>query len=174
MDQVARLSKDNKVLSDRLKELAAKYDRQRKLLNFEESEEQCLTIGEKERQIDPMLSLLKRMMRSAIEQSSKQKRGRRYKDRVLLDFALNMWIFGGRLVYEALHDNLPAVFPSPSVVQSKLTKYNSSCMSGTVEYKQFLFLYILFNFTFNNNSRFSSLLLRHNISRFAVAINQNK
>ncbi|KAK4006096.1 hypothetical protein OUZ56_011251 [Daphnia magna] len=79
--------------------------------------------------MNPM-SLLKRMMTQAIQQSGKKKKGRRYQ--VLSDFSVNIWILGGRHTYELLHDNLPGIFVSPRTVRAELEKYNASCMPGVI------------------------------------------
>ena len=80
-------------------------------------------------ELDPM-SLLKRIMSQAEAQSGKNKRRRRYQDRVLLDFSINFWILVDPHANEIMHDNVPGVFPSPTVVQGKLEKYKSSCIPG--------------------------------------------
>ena len=111
----------NEVLSERLKEMVVKYRKQSEFFSFGDTQA--------EKDMDPMF-LLKRMMSQAIKQTDKKKRGRRYEDPVLSDLSVNLWILGGRHTYEILHDNLPGVFASPTVVQEKLSEYNSSCMPG--------------------------------------------
>ncbi|KAK4021300.1 hypothetical protein OUZ56_003219 [Daphnia magna] len=71
-------------------------------------------------------------MSQSIKQSGKNKRGRRYGDSVLSDSSINLWILVRPHTYEILHDNLPGIFASPTVVQGKLAQYNSTCMPGTI------------------------------------------
>lgn len=120
LDEISALSKKNSALRAKLKEMATQFQNQRDMF-FSNSAEK----------IEPNI-ILKRMMDQAIAQSSKRKRGRRYKDHVLLDFSLNIWILGGRHTYEILHDNLPGVFPSPTTIQRKLSKYNRASEPGIV------------------------------------------
>lgn len=121
LDEIGVLAKQNKALSDRLKEMMKEFKQQRECFKFDTFQ------GDEE--MDSM-SLLKRMLSQAIAQSVKEKKGRRYQDAVLLDFSLNIWILGGRRTYEILYDNMPGVFPSPTTVQRKLGKYNDSAVPG--------------------------------------------
>jgi len=64
--------------------------------------------------------LLDRMMRLAEEQAKRKKNGHRFKDDVLLRFAMNVRLFSGRRAYEILHSNLgKGVFPAPSTIEKK-------------------------------------------------------
>jgi len=119
LDDIGLLSKTNAMLTNRLKEMSNKFREARDQFTFINSN----------RDVDS-LSLLKRMMNQAVSQSWKEKKGHRYKDNVLLDFSLNLWILGGPQTYEILYDNMPGVFPGPTVIQSKLEKYNASSMPG--------------------------------------------
>ena len=121
LDKIGKLSTQNQMLSQQLKDLVTAFKQQQQFFSFDDDQKDT----------DPM-SLLKRMMNQAISQSAKEKRGRRYQDPVLLDFSLNLWILGGPRTYEILHDNLPGIFPSPTTIQGKLAKYNASCMPGRV------------------------------------------
>jgi hypothetical protein len=75
-------------------------------------------------------SILKWIINQAILETSKKKKGRRYKDSVLLDFSLSIWNLGGRYTYNILYDNMPVVFPSPTRIKINLEKYNPSCVPG--------------------------------------------
>jgi hypothetical protein len=110
IDEIALLSKKNNLLSQRLKEMVEKSKKQSEIFSFRETNEND--------DMNP-ISFLKRMMSQAIQQSGKKKRGLRYKDQVISDFSLNIWILGGRHTYEILHDNLPGIFASPTTVRAE-------------------------------------------------------
>jgi len=122
LDKISALSQENSNLRTMLKEMATQFQNQRVMFSSNPADKE---------KVEPNI-ILKKMMDQAIAQSSKKKRGRRYGDRVLLDFSLNLWILGGRHSYEILHDNLPGVFPSPTTIQRKLSKYNRASEPGTV------------------------------------------
>lgn len=120
VDDIAALSKRNENLSARLQEMVVALKKQGRAHPFSVRQE-CEA---------ETISLLKRIMRQAVSQSSKNKKGQRYNDTVLLDFSLSLWIVGGPQTYEILYDNMPGVFPSPTVIRGKLEKYNPSCVPG--------------------------------------------
>jgi len=125
LDDIETLSKKNMELRKQLKEMVLKYKQQRDLsTHFLPSNEP------NESEATDHMALLRRMMNQALTQSRKKKKGRRYNDPVLIDFALNIWILGGRHTYEILHDNMPGVLPSPTAIHRKLEKYNDSCVPG--------------------------------------------
>ncbi|KAK4009282.1 hypothetical protein OUZ56_018398 [Daphnia magna] len=122
VDDITALSKRNENLSARLKEMVVALKKQGRAHPFSVGQE-CEA---------ETISLLKRIMRQAVSQYSKNKKGRRYNDTVLLDFSLSLWIVGGPQTYEILYDNMPGVFPSPTVIRGKLEKYNPSCVPGSI------------------------------------------
>ncbi len=75
-------------------------------------------------------SLLQRMMDQAISQVGKQSRGMRYNDPVLEHFSLNVWILGGRRLYEIFYSNFKGVFPSPTTIQEKLNRFHIPLEEG--------------------------------------------
>ncbi|KZR99701.1 Uncharacterized protein APZ42_004335, partial [Daphnia magna] len=91
IDEIILLSMKNDLLSQRLKDMIEESKKQSEFFSFRETNENF--------DMNPM-SLLKRMMTQAIQQSGKKKKGRRYKDQVLSDFSVNIWILGGRHTYE--------------------------------------------------------------------------
>jgi hypothetical protein len=121
LDEISLFSKKNEVLSERLKEMVAKYRKQFEFFSFGETQTQ--------EDIDSM-NLLKRMMSQYMKQYGKNKRERRYEDSVLSDLSINSWIHGGHHAFRILHDNLPGIFALPSVVQGKFAQYNITCMPG--------------------------------------------
>jgi hypothetical protein len=121
LDEISLFSKKNEVLSERLKEMVAKYRKQFEFFSFGETQTQ--------EDIDSM-NLLKRMMSQYMKQYGKNKRERRYEDSVLSDLSINSWILGGHHAFRILHDNLPGIFALPSVVQGKFAQYNITCMPG--------------------------------------------
>lgn len=134
LDDIETLSKKNMEIRQQLKEMVLKYKQQR------ESSTHFFPVNEpNESETTDHMSLLRRMMNQALSQSRKKKKGRRYNDPVLIDFALNIWILGGRHTYEILHDNMPGVLPSPTAIHRKLEKYNDSCVPG----KKYIFISII-------------------------------
>ncbi|KAK4021700.1 hypothetical protein OUZ56_003610 [Daphnia magna] len=121
-EEIECLSKRNKELSLRLKEM---------VLAFKQLELKNPFSVHQESEVDTPY-LLKWTMNEAISETSKEKKGRRYNDSVLLDFSLSIWNLGGRHTYEILYDNMPGVFPSPTRIQGKLSKYNPSCVPGVI------------------------------------------
>ena len=80
--------------------------------------------------------LLDRMMRLAEEQAKRKKNGHRFKDDVLLRFAMNVRLFSGRRAYEILHSNLgKGVFPAPSTIEKKLADYHIRVKEGEINLK---------------------------------------
>ncbi len=76
------------------------------------------------------------MMRLADEQAKKKKNGHRFKDGVLLRFAMNVRLFSGRRSYEILHSNLgKGVFPAPSTIEKKLADYHIRVKEGEINLK---------------------------------------
>ena len=65
--------------------------------------------------------LLKRMMEQCQANEGRNSGGLRFKDEVLNRFCMNLWILGGRRMYEILHANLRGIFPSPRTVEAKLS-----------------------------------------------------
>ncbi len=80
-------------------------------------------------------SLLQRITEQAREHAEKKPRGFRYNDEVLLRFAMNSWIMGGRQFYEVLYENLDA-FPSPRTVQARIADYDDTVPEGQVNVKK--------------------------------------
>ena len=68
--------------------------------------------------------LLHRMNIQFESQKGKQKKGFRYEDPVLENFAIMTRIIGGRRMYEILSDNLIGVFPCARTIgkKSRLSK----------------------------------------------------
>ncbi|KAK4006502.1 hypothetical protein OUZ56_011656 [Daphnia magna] len=85
-------------------------------------------------------SLLTRMMRQAVKQFGKKPKGVRHDDSVLEHFCINVWILGGRSIYEIFHSNFIGIFPSPTTIQHRLHTYDipldedSINFSAVVEY----------------------------------------
>lgn len=77
-------------------------------------------------------SLLKRIMQQSISQHEKQSKGFRHKDPILEHFCMNVWILGGRKLYEIFNSNFQGVFPSPSTIERKLAKFGMSVDEGVV------------------------------------------
>lgn len=125
LDRISALTRDNDHLRERLKEMTDRYRKQHEEFSFKSS----FNTAKEDDPVDHTL-LLRRMMDQAVKQGKKKGKGRRYQDRVLLDFSLNIWILGGRRTYEILYDNMPGIFPSPSLVHGKLAKFNESCEPG--------------------------------------------
>ncbi|KAK4021394.1 hypothetical protein OUZ56_003310 [Daphnia magna] len=74
----------------------------------------------------PGQSLLKRMMQQSITQNGKSPNKIRHNDAVLEHFCLNVWILGGRRLYEIFYANFPGIFPSPTTIHQKLVKFDIS------------------------------------------------
>lgn len=69
-------------------------------------------------------SLLTRMMRQAVKQFGKKPKGLRHDDVVLEHFCINVWILGGRRIYEIFHSNFIGIFPLPSTIQDRLRTFD--------------------------------------------------
>jgi hypothetical protein len=65
-----------------------------------------------------------RMMRQAVKQFGKKPKGLRHDDVVLEHFCINVWILGGRRIYEIFHRNFIGIFPSPSTIQDLLRTFD--------------------------------------------------
>ncbi len=115
----------------------------------------------------PLLSrnLLDRMMWLAEEQAKKKKNGHRFKDGVLLRFAMNVRLFSGRRSYEILHSNLgKGVFPAPSTIEKKLADYHIRVKEGEIN------LNVLVEF-FSQNADLPKVVC---VSEDATAINKRR
>ena len=77
-------------------------------------------------------SLLNKMMAQAIKQCGKQAKGLRHTDPALEHFSLNVWILGGRKLYEIFNANFPAIFPSPTTIQRKLMRFDKAVDEGSL------------------------------------------
>ncbi len=82
-----------------------------------------------------LLTLLKRMMSKAVSESSKNKKGRRYNDSVLLDFALSIWNFGRPHTYEHTRSSMITCRGFSLLVPFSL---NFACLKNTFEVLHFL------------------------------------
>ncbi len=69
--------------------------------------------------------LLKRVMQQCLEHAGRTPRGHRFKDDVINRFCMNVWILGGRRMYEILHGNLQDIFPDTRSIQRKLSSYQT-------------------------------------------------
>lgn len=116
LEEVGKLEQQNKFLRDSVKAMTERFRR--------------TTCHQQTK--SPISELLTRIMRQAISNSGANPKGRRYQDQVLVRFAINIWILGGRRTYEILYSNLQGAFPSPSTVQVKLSKFETSLIEGTV------------------------------------------
>lgn len=79
-------------------------------------------------------SLLQRMMNQAMKQAGKKSRGFRHDDPVLEHFCLNIWILGGRRLYEIFHSNFTGAFPSPTTIHNRLLRFDLSVTEDSVNY----------------------------------------
>ncbi|KAK4012167.1 hypothetical protein OUZ56_021266 [Daphnia magna] len=75
-------------------------------------------------------SLLTRMMRQAVKQFGKKPKELRHDDVVLEHFCINVWILGGRRIYEIFHSNFIGIFPSPSTIQDRLRTFDLPSQDG--------------------------------------------
>ena len=75
-------------------------------------------------------SLLTRMMRQAVKQFGKKPKGLRHDDVVLEHFCINVWILGGRRIYEIFYSNFVGIFPSPSTIQDRLRTFDLPSQDG--------------------------------------------
>jgi hypothetical protein len=62
--------------------------------------------------------------------SDRRAKGYRYRDEVLLHFALNSFLMGGRRFYETTNENFPGVFPCVRTIETKLKKFDTSAPEG--------------------------------------------
>jgi hypothetical protein len=75
-------------------------------------------------------SLLTRMMRQAVKQFGKKPKGLRHDDVVLEHFCINVWILGGRRIYEIFYSNFIGIFSSSSTIQDRLRTFNLRSQDG--------------------------------------------
>jgi len=80
--------------------------------------------------LDRKKILLHRIIVQAKLMAKKKSGGYRYEDKVLLDFALNSYLLGGRKFYEVMCSNFPGVFPYVRTVQRTLKKFDNSAPEG--------------------------------------------
>jgi len=115
VDEVIQLQKVNECLKEKLKAMEAKFNALQPSTEEESSQ-----------------SLLKRMMNQAIKQAGKKSKGIRHDDPVLEHFCLNVYILGGRRLYEVFNSNMPTVFPSPSTIHQRLLRFDLSLNEGSL------------------------------------------
>jgi hypothetical protein len=70
------------------------------------------------------------MMWQAVKQFGKKTKGLRHDDVVLEHFCINVWILGGRRIYEIFHSNFIGIFPSPSTIQDRLRTFDLPSQDG--------------------------------------------
>ena len=81
---------------------------------------------------DTVEGVLEHIMKQSLLQKSKKAKGNRFQDPVLIRFAMNIWILGGRRAYEVLQSNFQGAFPSPRTIEIKLSKYESTIVEGNI------------------------------------------
>ena len=81
--------------------------------------------SEQDKKILSSGTILTRMINECLRQESASSTGQRYKDKVLLKFGMNIWILGGRKLYEIIHSNFRGIFPCPRTIQVKLLEYDT-------------------------------------------------
>lgn len=98
--------------------------------NFERLQQ----ISEEQNPVGPNMSnsILKKMMAQAMKNQQKAPQGHRFTDPVLDHFCMNVWILGGRQLYEILKANFHGVFPSPSAIERKLNEYHVDVPEGVI------------------------------------------
>jgi hypothetical protein len=75
-------------------------------------------------------SLLTRMMRQAVKKFGKKPKWLRHDDVVLEHFCINVWILGGRRIYEIFYSNFIGIFPSSSTIQDRLRTFYLRSQDG--------------------------------------------
>ncbi len=69
-------------------------------------------------------SLLNKMMAQSIKQQGEHPQKFQHSDPKLQHFSLNIWILGGRKLYEIFNANFPEIFPSPTTMERRLQQFD--------------------------------------------------
>lgn len=77
-------------------------------------------------------SLLNKMMAQSIKQQGEHPQKFQHSDPKLQHFSLNIWILGGRKLYEIFNANFPEIFPSPTTMERRLQQFDRSVDEGSL------------------------------------------
>jgi hypothetical protein len=115
LDKLLYLEKENKSL----------------ILSFNHMKEQLNSL-QKHYNGDTGPSLLNKMMAQSIKQHGKHPKKFQHRDPTLQHFFLNVWILGGRKLYEIFNANFPEIFPSPTTIERRLLQFDKSVDEGSL------------------------------------------